>query len=639
MHPGEFTPEVRPSVSQDAAGPLPEAGPPRVNVADRLAETALRKPGEIALVAYDGRSRCDGRRVRRRAEEYTACGVRYSTITFGELDRQASLLAHGLVSMGVRPGTRIALLVKPGVEFVALVFALLRSGATMVLVDAGLGKRNVVRCLASTEPEGFVAIPAGQLLRSVFKKRFEKAWLNVTVGAPLGLGLGGVSLGTLRHFGETSAPSPLGAARPGGAIALPNTAASDTAAIVFTSGSTGAPKGVLYRHETFTTQADEIQRQYQLGATEGDEENAAKPVDLSCFPLFGLFNVASGVTTVLPEMDFSRPASCDPSKVIAAANDWRATQAFASPSVWDRLSRHAEECGLREDGEFSQIPTLRKAFSCGAPVPARTIRRVLGKLALDAVLHTPYGATEALPLSTISSTEILGETADKTDRGVGVCVGRRFPSIEWRVIRLSDTPLATIGETAALPPGEIGELMVRGPQVSRGYVGDDSYRHNALALVHDGETVWRRMGDLGYLDGPPDSPNTRFWFCGRKSHRVVTAEGTLYTVPTESVFNTAPMVGRTALVGLGPLGEQTPVLVYEPVGLKSALTKKDYKTLDALYEAIEESLRNLVRANPHLDGIRHFLRCDALPVDIRHNSKIFREKLAVWAKRQLRGKL
>ncbi|MEM9186805.1 MAG: fatty acid CoA ligase family protein [Planctomycetota bacterium] len=570
----------------------------RVNVADRLATHATDRPNAVAVAALRGGET--------------------ASITFREIDHEATTLATGLAAMGVLPGHRIALLVKPGVEFVTLVFALLRSGATMVLVDGGLGRKNIVRCLESTSPDGFVAIPQGHALRVLKRKSFLNAKLNVTVGRRWFWR--GETLASLRELGDHTHPPPVGEGRGGGEAgtrdaptptfprrgrehgSLPHTTADDPAAIVFTSGSTGPPKGVVYRHETFVTQADEIQRRYDLrpGA-----------VDLACFPLFGLFNVACGVTTVLPEMDFSRPASCDPKKLFAAANQWKVSQSFASPAVWDKLSRHAEETGER-------IPTLRKVFSCGAPVPAKVIRRTLAMVHPEAELHTPYGATEALPVATIEANEVLDETAAKTDEGAGVCVGEKFDSVDWRIIRITDDPIATIDEAEELPPGEIGELIVRGPQVSREYL--ESPHHNSIAKVADGDNVWHRIGDVGYFD-----EQERFWYCGRKSQRVVTRSGTLYTECVEQLCNTDEDIKRTALVAVERRGAVEPVVVAE--------TNLSFATWESnSLERIEE----LWARDARLRLVRHLLYHTDLPTDIRHNSKIRREELAVWAAKQLK---
>lgn len=577
-------PQKRPA-RQNRQMPAPE--PLHNNVADRLRRHAAERPDALAVVAIKGN--------------------REQTITFAELDRDADLLAKGLLQSGVVAEQRLALLVKPSVEFVTLVFALLRSGATMVLVDSGLGTKNIIRCLASTEPEGFVAIPAGHALRMVYRKQFADARQNVVVGRRFpGSGL---SLKKLRQLGGAFEGS------------LPSVSEDATAAIVFTSGSTGPPKGVVYRHQTFVTQADEIEKQYGL---------QPGGVDLACFPLFGLFNVACGVTTVLPDMDFSKPAACNPQKLITAANRWECTQSFASPAVWEKLSRYGEQTG-------EKIPTLRSVFSCGAPVPAATIERTLAMVHAEAQMHTPYGATESLPVATLEAKEILSDTAGQTDQGAGVCVGRKFDSIDWRVIRITDQPIESIEQTQELPPGEIGELIVRGPQVSRAYYqgnGATVSDANRLAKIRDRDSVWHRMGDVGYLDGP-ENTNPRFWYCGRKSHRVTTPNGDLFTIPIEAILNTQPLVRRTALVGIGPPGKQTPAVAYELLPFDLIISQWPHTSANEIERLAHQGLRELATSHELTEPIQHFFEMKTLPVDIRHNSKIFREKIRIEAEKRI----
>ncbi len=579
--------------------------PPRTNVADRLADSARKLPGRLAVVeALAGR-------------RHRPLGERYRTIRFADLDTRANYIARGLIEMGVSPKTRLALLVRPGVDFVALVFGVLRSGASLVLVDAGLGRKNIVDCLAATEPEGFIGIPLAHLLRLYYRRRFRLAKYNVTVGRRWSWG--GLTLSGIEAIGSQSR------------VTLPHTSAGDAAAIVFTSGSTGPPKGVEYRHETFTTQLIEIERMYGL---------QPGGVDLACFPLFGLFNVALGITTVLPEMDFSRPAACDPAKLIAAAQDWNVTQSFASPAVWDRLSRYCHEHRLA-------IPTLRALFSCGAPVPLSVIERTLAHVQSQAKMHTPYGATECLPISSIDAAELslidadtaiswrplMGSVSPGQEaigyRNVanhvanGVCVGRRVESIDWRVIAITDEPITSMKEASAVADGEIGELIVRGPQVSRRYVALNAERANEVAKIRDGDTLWHRTGDVGYFDSPVKDEQ-RFWYCGRKSQRVVLADRTLFTECAEGIAKAHPDVHRAALVGVGVgAGHRVvPVIIIEPE--PSQWTSNS-----------EPGVREFLKQHEMTSGITHLMIHPKLPVDIRHNSKICREQLAAWAAQRI----
>jgi acyl-CoA synthetase (AMP-forming)/AMP-acid ligase II len=240
-----------------------------------------------------------------------------------------------------------------------------------------------------------------------------------------------------------------------------------------------------------------------------------------------------------------------------------------------------------------------------------------------AEMYTPYGATESLPVATISAEEVLRETASETDHGAGVCVGRRFETIEWRVIRITDEPVASINDIEELPTGEIGELIVCGPQVSPAYVsgGDE---HNRLAKIADGDAVWHRLGDVGYLDD-----RGRFWYCGRKSHRVITRTGTLYSVPCEAIIETHPQVARAALVGTGPARDQCPSVVIEPAA--TLLRRCGGRWSHPECRQLLTELLELAARSKITPSIGTFLFHRSLPVDVRHNAKINREELARWA--------
>ena len=239
----------------------------------------------------------------------------------------------------------------------------------------------------------------------------------------------------------------------------------------------------------------------------------------------------------------------------------------------------------------------------------------------DGQMHTPYGATEALPVASISAREVLGEPKQAWQRGAGICVGRRFPGIEWKVIRCIDGPIRSIEEVEELASGAIGELIVRGPVVTREYV--TRVQWNERSKIADPAGFWHRMGDVGYLDA-----HERFWFCGRAGHRVITDAAAMYTIPCEAIFNQHPRIFRSALVGIGEPGRQRPVIICEPRQGQMPRTAADRQSLS-------EELRILAAAHEHTRAIDTFLYHPSFPVDIRHNAKIFREQLAVWAARQL----
>lgn len=524
-----------------------------MNIAERLTDLARLFPRAEAAV-WDG-----------------------GAMTFGELERDAGELAAGLARAGLARGARAALMVPPGPDFLALTFALFRLGAVPVMIDPGLGVKGMGQGLSEAEPDAFIGSEKAHLARIL--AGWPRARLLVTAGRRYFWD--GQTLDGLRKLGRGSAPPPPADLEPG-----------ELSAVLFTSGSTGPAKGVAYTQSVFAAQIELLSEHFQIRPGE---------VSVATFPLFALFDVALGQTVVFPEMDYSRPASADPARLVAAISGRGASQLFGSPALLDRLGRHAAAHGLA-------FPTLKRVLSAGAPVAPRIIETFSRTLPAGVSIHTPYGATEALPVSCIESGEILGETAALTRSGRGICVGRPLPGVEVRILRISDDPIRAWSEGLAAPAGEVGEIAVSGPVATAGYFRRPEA--DALAKLRGprGETI-HRMGDLGYFD-----EKGRLWFCGRKSHRVATEEGTLYSVQSEGIFNAHPQVRRTALVGVRRL----PVLCVE------ASPGADRETLRA-------ELLALARAHASLRRIETILFHDSFPVDIRHNAKISREKLAAWA--------
>jgi acyl-coenzyme A synthetase/AMP-(fatty) acid ligase len=456
-----------------------------------------------------------------------------------------------------------------------------------------MGVKNLGKCLAEAAPEAFIGISKAHVARLIFGWAKSTLKILVTVGnkGPWG----GCSLERLRY--DTFKHK-----RPWPEVVA--TAPDETAAILFTSGSTGPPKGAVYTHGIFSEQVRILRDVYQIEPGE---------VDLATFPLFALFAPALGMTAIIPDMDATRPARVDSSKIFEAIANFGVTNMFGSPALLDCVGRDGEKCGMK-------LPTLKRVLSAGAPVRAHVIERFHQLLAPDVEIFTPYGATEALPVASIGSREILGDTRAKTDAGAGVCVGRPAGSTQVDIITISDEPISQWSDDLRLAPGIIGEIAVRGPVVTREYFARPEATRLAKIALPDGQ-VCHRMGDLGYFDD-----QGRLWFCGRKSHRVVTSHGELYTIPCEAVFNTHPSVARTALVGVGPKGAARPVLCVE---LKNEFAVKERRQL-------VNELRAIAQQFDHTKSINDFLFHPAFPVDIRHNAKIFREKLAVWAARKLR---
>ena len=546
------------------------------NVAGRLTMVASIAPGAIAIAEPDGPPQPDGLR-------------NYSLTTFGSLDQRSDDIAKGLIAWGLKPGMRIAMLVPFGAGFIELVFALMKAGVVTILVDPGMGRKHLVRCLSDSHPDGFIGIPKAQAIRSLLRRRFPKAKWNVTIGRRFFWG--GKTLQQVIELGKTHKDS----------IGLPRVERSDDAAVIFTTGSTGPPKGVLYTHGIFHTQIDRIRERYDIHRGSRD---------LACFPLFGLFDAVMGVTTIIPDMDPTKPAAVNPERLIEAATQWQIDQSFGSPALWNTVVRWAEANNIERP-----FPTLKRILSAGAPVPVETLAKLRTLIDPDANIMTPYGSTEALPLASIESREVIAETGPASLKGKGTCVGTRFEGVTWRVIEIEDGPVTNISQTKEVERGKIGELMVTGPMVTQKYVVRSD--QNSLHKVADGKRVWHRMGDVGYLDA-----RDRFWFCGRKGHRVTAGKRTLFTVPCEAIFNGHPAIYRSALVPRGQRPNQQPVMIVEP-------HPDQMPTTPQTREQLIGELLELAARNPLTRRITEIIVWETpLPVDIRHNSKIFREKLS-----------
>lgn len=515
----------------------------------------------------------------------------YAHLTYGQLDTRSTDIARGLKLYGIGRGVRTVLMVRPGLDLFSLVFGMFKVGAVPVLIDPGIGRRNIKQCIANSQPEALIGVPEAQIAGLAFGWGRGTVCRRITVGRKLpGCG---ATLREIEQQGAESAP-----------FQMAETEADETAAVVFTSGSTGPPKGVVYRHRNFMAQVEALREMFGLNPGE---------IDLPTFPLFALFDPALGMTTVIPHMDPTCPAKVDPRRIIEPIEDFGVTMMFGSPALLDTVGRYGEQHGVK-------LPSLKRVLSAGAPVPPRVIERFAGMLPEDARILTPYGASEALPVAVISSDEIMGETGSGTDRGAGVCVGHPVPSIELELMRVTDEATERWDPNLVVPAGEIGEIVVKGEQVTTAYY--NAPRHDHLSKMHDADGgIRHRMGDLGYWDD-----QGRLWFVGRKSQRVVTADGTLYTDQCEGVFNTHPAVYRSALVGVGDEGALVPVICVE---LEKSATAVDKIRLF-------QELQEIGGRFEHTRSIRAFLCHPGFPVDIRHNAKIGRGQLAKWAARKLK---
>ena len=509
------------------------------------------------------------------------------TCSFSELDLYADRYGAYLKAEGVKSGDRVILMVRPSIDFIALAFSLFRIGAPVILIDPGMGYKNLLKCIENVKPDFLVGIPAVVGLSLIYQAKFRSVRKRFCCGSFLG-----IEKFDIRRKLEDEAPS-----------FQPFTPdETSLAAIIFTTGSTGPPKGVRFEHSIFAAQLDKIKSYYEIGP--GD-------IDQPGFPLFALFSTALGAQAVIPDMDPTKPARVDPQKFVRSIQDYQVTYSFGSPAIWRVVSRYCKQNNIR-------CQSLKKVLMAGAPVSGELIRQVFDIMPENGEIHTPYGATESLPIVSIEGHVIIAETWAETQKGKGTCVGSPLPGISLKIIEATDSVLRDLTDCTILGPGQKGEIIVKGDVVTSAYDGNEE--QNLASKIKDEDGFWHRIGDVGYLDDVG-----RLWFCGRKAHRVFSRQGIMYTICCEALINCHPDVFRAALVGIASEpGYQIPVIIVEL-----------HKPISRSQKDILAEVRDICTASCLLANVEHILVHDSFPVDIRHNAKIFREKLSVWAQTQV----
>jgi olefin beta-lactone synthetase len=413
------------------------------NVVNRLYQAAARVPERAALIMPDDES-----------------------ATFAELRDRVGRVAARLQAAGIRPGDRLVVMIPMSIDLYTVLLGIIHAGAVAVFVDPWMSMRKIARFAAFAEPVGFAGVPRSHLLRL-----FEPALRRLPV--TLSTGSGWLARHRLTDWLRTPpATAPWAPDQP-----------DAPALITFTSGSSGTPKGANRTHRFLNAQYQALCRAYTFSETD---------VDMPMFPVFALRNLADGITSVVPDMDFRRVASVDGSRVQRQIAQHRVTTLTASPPFIDRLANAGPHPSA-----------LRRILTGGAPVTDQQLRR-WQKAFPETAIQIVYGSTEAEPVASIAAAERLAL------QGTGVCAGRPEPGVEARVIRITDGPVAFTSWPDRTPgPDGIGELVVAGEHVCRDY-----FRNPAAVaenkLIDDTGTVWHRMGDTGYFDA-----DARFWLTGR----------------------------------------------------------------------------------------------------------------------------
>ena len=518
----------------------------------RFETNAARHPGKAAFI-YSRRGR-------------------WTTVTYAQLLELSNRFAAGLMSGGLAPNMRAALLTPPSVEFFALALALLKLGIVPIVVDPAVGLKNLGECLAEARPDIFIGNTLTHALRIIFGWGRDSIKYNPTLPQLL----------TLHHLPPITDRSSL----------------TTAAAVIYTSGSTGLPKGAVYTGANLSAQMDMLAGTFDISPDE---------IDLPAFPLYALIDVLLGVTSVIPDIRFPAPGRTDPEKVIQAIQQFKVTNMFASPVVLGILENYWSTSRPQADA----LRSLKRIITAGAPASIALQEKFRRLLDDRTGLFGIYGATEALPIAGIESRELF-EVRQAAAQGAGVCLGKPVDGMTVRIIAISDAVIGHWQDSLAAGPGVVGEITVQGTAVTGSYLARGEA--DLLSKIKNGDGIIHRMGDVGYFDG-----QGRLWYCGRKSQRVILGDDVLFTEQIEGIFNTHPLVNRTALVGV----DQQPVLWIEPAR-------------NADKDKIRAGLAGLGRDHPQASRIRTYLFMKKFPTDVRHNSKIIREQLTLLAEKRLK---
>jgi len=544
------------------------------NIALALKANAEKHPTKKAIIYPCGANK-DG-------------SIKYNYKTYKDIDQESDQYAAGFLSAGISKGVKTIFLVKPGPDLFSITFGLFKIGAIPVIVDPGLGVKRMLQCYNAVGAEAFIGIKRAHIFRLLFAHQFKSVKTWITAGTRLFWG--GYSLRSLKNIVPNT-------------YVMAENHVDELALINFTTGSTGPAKGVEYTHRMI------IEEYQSLKLNFFTEEN---DVDLATLSLFALYDILIGITAVLPKIDATKPALVNPMNIINPINDFKITTMFASPALLNSVAKFGIKNKIK-------IPTMRMVLSGGAPVTTSVMESFHQLLSQEASIVTTYGATEALPISAIDSETLIKECGPKTASGMGTCIGKPLENVEVSIIKISEEPIAHWDDSLLVAQGEVGEIVIKGDIVSKKYHKNE--HANSLSKIQDVDGIRHRMGDLGSVD-----TFGRIWFCGRKQHRVRTGDAVIYSVQVEGIFNSHPDVYRSALVGIGPAGKQTPVVCIElqPAKIKEIKDIRNRRELTL-------ELMQLAKAHSVSKGVSKILFHEAFPVDIRHNAKIFREQLATWA--------
>lgn len=514
--------------------------------------------------------------------------LNYETLSFKELRARILQYQRGLLALGISPGKRIIMLVSPGHDFLAFSFAIMACGAVPVFIDPGIGLEKLSDCIKDSAASGCVVSAKAQILMLLKRDLFKNMQIVVNASRlPIGFGT------NLDFFSSFSAAE----------TSIKPFSAQATALVAFTSGATGTPKGVVFSNSNLSAQMKIFK--YIFGLKAGSR-------DLPLLPIFSLYGASSGVTSIFYPSNPGRPLDFDASHLCKVINNLSVETSFGSPTLWSKIATYAA-------GQAITFPSIKKVFMAGTSVSAK-VREQVAAVCKNADLFTPYGATEALPV-TLSPVDLLPKQPESANNMmVGIPVGEAVPNLQYKIISIVDGQIKNINEVEEVGFGEIGELIVSGPNISSQYL--NRVDADQLYKITDGNSVWHRIGDACYM-----GKDANLYYCGRVAHRVITTDSTgkkntLYSEAVEVVFNANPKVKRSALISIDH-------------GIGAAVAIEPYPSFfpdsPGSYSSFIAELRALAETTSYTGEITEYFFFHDFPVDARHNAKIFRDQLGALA--------
>ena len=446
---------------------------------------------------------------------------KFSYYSFQVFDERVNRFVNKLNDLGVKSGDKILFFVKPNLDFSVITFALFRMGAIPVFIDPGMKKEYLFKAIKDVSPDVLIGIPAVHMMRHFHKDVFSSIRIFITTGRFFG-------------FFAKSIYSRLSKLSSDASVFKPKS--DDLAAILYTSGGTGSPKGVEYTHSILIQQTKLLKEEFKLTSAD---------IDIPGFPLFSFFTLALGLQSCIPDMNPAKPIECDPAKLYQNIIDSKATFLAGSPAIWERLADYCLQNKLK-------LETVRCVALFGAPVKLK-IHQKFSQILKVGTTYTPYGATECLPVANISGEYILKNLSKKILLGKGMPVGKAVSGLDIKIISKSDDEIKNLSDAKELSRNDIGEIIVRGDNMTKAYFQDPMA--TSVSKIADNDKIWHRMGDVGFID-----EDNLFWFCGRKQHIVTFKGKTYYPIQVELIYNQHSRVKRSALIKDPKTGEPAVVI-------------------------------------------------------------------------------